>query len=265
MDALDVAEAVQVSSDRVLYRIVAELDRGSHTFGAATTRRTTANRPDRPFTASIEMRPGQQVHIDTNTLDIMCRYADGVTRRAELTIAVDVATRSIVAGSSRRAPKRSTRSRCWPGWWWPDPLRPGWPESLMFAHSTSPYERLLSIDARFEQAAARTVILPDTIVCDRGSVYMAEEFRRASETQPVSFVAEAEFQQHAPRSNPGPFLRAVGQSRLDEPLAVSAAQLPAESASPRPVVVRRLPVMKRTYCRSGSGRDWVCPPAGNVR
>lgn len=57
-------EAVHVPSDRVLYRIVAEMDRGGHMFGAATTRRTTANRPDRPFTASIEMRPGQQVHID---------------------------------------------------------------------------------------------------------------------------------------------------------------------------------------------------------
>ena len=66
-------EPVPVPSDRVLYRIAAELDRGGHVFGAATTRRTTANRPDRPFTAGVEMRPGQQVHIDTNTVDIMCR------------------------------------------------------------------------------------------------------------------------------------------------------------------------------------------------
>ena len=75
-------DPVPVPSDRVLYRIAAELDRGGHAFGAATTRRTTANRPDRPFTAGVEMRPGQQVHIDTNTVDIMCRYADGVTGRS---------------------------------------------------------------------------------------------------------------------------------------------------------------------------------------
>ena len=56
----------------------------------------------------------------------------------------------------------------------------------MFAHSTLPYERLLSIDARFELAAARPVILPDTIVCDRGSVYMAEAFRRACRTLGIS-------------------------------------------------------------------------------
>jgi hypothetical protein len=31
------------------------------------------------------LRPGEDVPIDTNKLDIMCRYADGVVRRAELT------------------------------------------------------------------------------------------------------------------------------------------------------------------------------------
>ena len=34
------------------------------------------------------------------------------------------------------------------------------------AHSALPYERLLSIDERLEHAAARPVIVPDTIVID---------------------------------------------------------------------------------------------------
>ena len=34
------------------------------------------------------------------------------------------------------------------------------------AHSVLPYERLLDIDARLEHAAARPVIVPDTIVID---------------------------------------------------------------------------------------------------
>lgn len=179
-------DPVPVPSDRVLYRIAAELDRGGHVFGAATTRRTTANRPDRPFTAGVEMRPGQQVHIDTNTVDIMCRYADGVTRRAELTIAVDVATRSIGAGVVAPSTKAVDAVAVLARMVVPDPLRPGWPESLLFAHSSLPFERLLSIDARFERAAARPVILPDTIVCDRGSVYMAEDFRRACRALGIS-------------------------------------------------------------------------------
>jgi hypothetical protein len=145
-------EPVPVPSDRVLYRIAVELDRGGHVFGAATTRRTTANRPDRPFTAGVEMRPEQQVHIDTNTVDIMCRYADGVTRRAELTIAVDVATPTVGAGVVAPSTKAVDAVAVLARMVVPDALRPGWPESLLFAHSSLPYERLLSIDARFEQA-----------------------------------------------------------------------------------------------------------------
>ena len=119
----------------MLYRIAAELDRGGHVFGAATTRRTTANRPDRPFTAGVEMRPGKQVHIDTNTVGIMCRYADGVTRRAELTLAVDVATRTICAGVIVPSTKAVDAVAVLARMVVPDPLRPGWPESLLFARS----------------------------------------------------------------------------------------------------------------------------------
>ncbi|HEY7812269.1 MAG TPA: hypothetical protein VIC62_03480, partial [Nakamurella sp.] len=91
-------DALRIPSERELYRLAALLDRGRHTFGAATTRRTHDNRPGRPFTSSVLLRPGEQVQIDTNTIDILCRYADGVARRAELTIAVDLATRSILTG-----------------------------------------------------------------------------------------------------------------------------------------------------------------------
>ena len=121
----------------MLYRIAAELDRGGHAFGAATTRRTTANRPDRPFTAGVEMRPGKQVHIDTNTGGIMCRYADGVTRRAELTLAVDVATRTICAGVIVPSTKAVDAVAVLARMVVPDPLRPGWPESLLFARSAN--------------------------------------------------------------------------------------------------------------------------------
>ena len=89
---------VPIPNERDLYRLAARMDRGLHTFGAARTRRRTANRPDRPFTSGVTLRPGGRCRSTTNTIDILCRYADGVTRRAELTIAVDVATRSILTG-----------------------------------------------------------------------------------------------------------------------------------------------------------------------
>ena len=59
----------------------------------------------------------------------------------------------------------------------PEPMRPGWPASLAMAHSALPYERLLGIDERLRHAAARPVIVPDTIVIDHGSVFVSDNFR----------------------------------------------------------------------------------------
>jgi hypothetical protein len=42
-----------------------------------------------------------------------------------------------------------------------------------------PHKRLLSIDERFANAAAKPVIIPETINCDRGRVYLSGTFRRA--------------------------------------------------------------------------------------
>jgi transposase InsO family protein len=47
------------------------------------------------------------------------------------------------------------------------------------AHSVLPYQRLLWVDARLEHAAARPVIVPDTIVIDHGSVLVSAAFRSA--------------------------------------------------------------------------------------
>jgi hypothetical protein len=58
-------------------------------------------------------------------------------------------------------------------------MRPGWSESLHHAYSVIPHDRLLSIDERFANAAAKPVIIPETINCDRGRVYLSETFLRA--------------------------------------------------------------------------------------
>ena len=47
------------------------------------------------------------------------------------------------------------------------------------AVSSLPYQRLLSVDARLEHAAARPVIVLDTIVIDHGSVFVSAAFRSA--------------------------------------------------------------------------------------
>jgi hypothetical protein len=65
------------------------------------------------------------VQIDTNTIDIPCPYADSVTRRAELTIAVDVATRSILTGVIAPSTKAVDAVAVLARLLVPQPLRPG--------------------------------------------------------------------------------------------------------------------------------------------
>ena len=45
--------------------------------------------------------------------------------------------------------------------------------------SRLPHARLLDVDARMEMAAAKPVIVPDTIVIDGGKVFVSDTFIRA--------------------------------------------------------------------------------------
>ena len=173
-------------SRATFYGLMTHMDRGRRNFVSEASRRVSVNRPNRPFTPVTALRPGENVPIDTNKLDIMCRYADGVIRRAELTIAVDVATRTIAAGIIAPTTKAVDPAAVLARMLVPEPMRPGWAESLHHAHSVIPHVRLLSIDERFANAAAKPVIIPETINCDRGRVYLSETFLRACTTLGIS-------------------------------------------------------------------------------
>lgn len=67
-------------------RLVAAMNAGRHSFGETTTRRSQANRPARPFTRTIAVRPGELVQIDTSPLDVMASLNDGVAGWVELTV-----------------------------------------------------------------------------------------------------------------------------------------------------------------------------------
>jgi hypothetical protein len=58
-------------------------------------------------------------------------------------------------------------------------MRPGWAAALRMSASRLPHARLLDVDARMELAAARPVIVPDTIVIDGGKVFVSDTFIRA--------------------------------------------------------------------------------------
>ncbi len=186
LDGVHGSSEVPMPSRATFYRLMSHMDRGRRNFASEASRRVSVNRPNRPFTPVTALRPGEDVPIDTNKLDIMCRYADGVVRRAELTMAVDVATRSIVGGIIAPTTKAVDAAAVLARMLVPEPMRPGWAESLHHAHSVIPHERLLNIDERFANAAAKPVIIPETINCDRGRVYLSDTFLRACATLGIS-------------------------------------------------------------------------------
>jgi putative transposase len=162
------------------YKLIDTLAAGLHTFGSAVTRRQSANRPERPFTPTFAARPGEQVQIDSTPIDVMVLLESGMPVRADLTIAVDVATRSVCAAVLRPVGTKAVDAALLLARMLvPEPMRPGWAAVLRMSASRLPHARLLDIDARMELAAARPVIVPDTIVIDGGRVFVSDTFIRA--------------------------------------------------------------------------------------
>jgi len=168
-----------VPSDRTFYRLFGTLSHGRQVTGSASTRRALAGRPEGMFGSLPAAAPGEVVQIDSTPLDVLVLLDDGVVGRVELTGMIDVATRVVPAAVLRPTTRSVDASVLLARAMTPEPVRPGWPEALKMAHSVLPYERLLSVDARLEHAAARSVIVPDTIVIDHGSVFVSAAFRSA--------------------------------------------------------------------------------------
>ncbi|MDX3309253.1 Mu transposase C-terminal domain-containing protein [Streptomyces sp. ME08-AFT2] len=178
---------VPIPSRATLYRLVKALAEGRHSFEAATTRRSQARRPEAPFTPTMAARPGEVVQIDTTPLDVLAVLDDGVTGRVELTIAVDIASRTICAAILRPAGTKAVDAALLLARILvPEPMRPGWANALRMSASLIPHARLMSIDARLEHAAAKPVIVPETIVVDRGKVFISDTFIAACRTLGIS-------------------------------------------------------------------------------
>ncbi|GGK35331.1 Mu transposase C-terminal domain-containing protein [Nocardia camponoti] len=180
---------VELPSKATFNRLAATVSAGRHTFGSAKTRRSAANRPAGPFTATWAARPGQHVQIDTTPLDVLAMFDDGVARRVELTAAVDVATRTITAALLRPVGTKAVdASLLLARMLVPEPMRPGWPEVLRMSVSRLPHRSLSDIDARMADAAAKPVIVPEVIGCDRGKVFLSETFERSCERLGISVL-----------------------------------------------------------------------------
>ncbi|WP_433192145.1 Mu transposase C-terminal domain-containing protein [Nocardia sp. CA-107356] len=177
--AEDIDPAVVMPARATFYRLVSQIAAGKHTFGSARTRRSLAQRPDGPFGTVTALRPGEWTQIDSTPLDVRVVLDNGVVDRVELTWIIDLATRTIPAAVLRPTTKAVDAALLLARAMTPEPMRPGWRDALRMSRSVLPHRRLTAIDARLEHAAARPVIVPETIVCDHGMAYMSAAFRNA--------------------------------------------------------------------------------------
>ena len=172
-------DVVPMPARATFYRLFERVAAGLHTTGSARTRQSLAGRPDRPFSQIAASRPGELVEIDSTPFDVMVLLDDGVTGRAELTGMVDLATRTVTAAVLRPTTKSVDASLLLARTVTPEPMRPGWADALSMARSVLPHQRLLELDQRLAHAAARPVIVPETIVCDHGKAFISQNFRSA--------------------------------------------------------------------------------------
>ena len=168
------------------YRLAGQAAESRHAFGSARTRRSLAQRPDGPSGTVTSGRPGEWTQVDSTPLDVRVVLDNGMTDRVELTWIIDIATRTIPAAVLRPATKAVDAALLLARSMTPEPMRPGWPGALRMSRSVLPHRRLTEIDRRLEHAAARPVIVPETIVCDHGMVYMSQAFRHACRAMGIS-------------------------------------------------------------------------------
>ncbi|MFJ8475717.1 transposase [Kitasatospora sp. NPDC094011] len=147
----------------------------------AYQRQSAANQPDHTFGNVIAHRPGQVVMLDSTPLDVLAWDATtNSTEGLELTVALDLATRSILAW--RLTPvgtKAIDIGLLLADVMTPEPMRPAWDDALRYSMLRVPYERMLTLDERLAQAAARPVIYPETLLFDHGKPYQSDVVRRA--------------------------------------------------------------------------------------
>ncbi|SMF87511.1 Mu transposase C-terminal domain-containing protein, partial [Streptomyces sp. Amel2xC10] len=178
---------VPAPSQATFYRLVHQLaDPAEHPHRPARTLPSPTG--GRAFTPTVALRPGEQVQVDTTRLDVLAVFDDGTTGRPELTIAVDVATRAILAAVLRPAGTKAVDAALLLAEMAvPHPARPSWPDALCLAQTQLPQlQRLMGLDERLQGAAARPVVVPETIVVDRGKVYLSTAFSAACETLGIS-------------------------------------------------------------------------------
>lgn len=183
---------LEVPCDRTLYRWLGGLERQRHPFGNATVRRTQANRPDRAYGRQTPLRPGELVEVDSTPVDVMVVYPDGEAGRPDLTVAVDVATRTICAAILRPvASKAVDAAVLLARAMTPLPVQPGWTSGVALSRTLLPPNAIAKPEELRSAALERPVIPIESVTIDRGRVFVSTTFLAACERLQISITLAA--------------------------------------------------------------------------
>lgn len=186
------ALGLAVPSKTTIYEALNNLQRSRHPFGNATTRRTQSNRPDRTWGRQAPARPGELIEIDSTPLDLMVVFPDGSTGRVDLTVALDIATRTPCATIVRPvATKGVDAALLLARALTPLSAQPGWEASIALSRSVLPPGMVLDKDALATAIARKPVIIPETVTVDRGKIYVGTTFLNACERLQISVIKAA--------------------------------------------------------------------------
>ena len=186
------AQHLTVPSSRTLYRLMTKLDRQRHSFGNATTRRTQANRPNRAYGQQVPSRPGELVEIDSTPLDVLVLYPDGGSGRVDLTLALDIATRTILAAVlSPVAAKAVDAALLLARAMTPPMAQPGWADAVRFSRSLLPEGALAEPEVLAAELRERPIVSIESVTIDRGRVFVSSTFLAACERLQISVVEAA--------------------------------------------------------------------------
>jgi transposase InsO family protein len=180
LDATHGVGAVPLPSESTFLRHLNRLGRNHNSFGSARSRRNASNRSATPYRRIQATRPGELVLIDSTPLDVFA--LDPVSfewLRLELTIALDLYTRSIVAAlltPTTRAVDAALLLRDIIG---PKPLPSG--STGGWCYGGIPEEIVIALDPGFgdQRAAGIPPVLPETVVVDHGKIYVSQTFKDA--------------------------------------------------------------------------------------
>jgi len=173
-------------SRSTMYRAIDLHCHGLHTFGESATRRSIAKSPPTPFSVTQGWRPGERVEIDSTTADLMVIDSHGRSVRPQLTVAVDTATRSILAAHFDLTVKSVDLAALAGEMVCPERTQRHFEDSVRLRHPLADQPMRVSLTERLSAHEEHPVIMPDTFVVDLGKQYVSRHFTRVCEQLMIS-------------------------------------------------------------------------------